>query len=174
MRGRLFLASAATATTLTGAADASEIEVIVEIREHLIAEYHKPYVAIWVAHPDHTVAANLALWYQQGKGPKGEPGEKWLKDIRRWWRKEGNKVSAAGVTGPTKPAGRYRVQFNDVDGPLKDLPHGDYVLHVEAAREKGERELIRIPFEWTDKGAASLAVKGEVELGYVTVTVTPW
>ena len=50
------------------------------------------------------------------------------------------------------------------------LPAGDYVLVVEAARELGGREAVRVPFRW---GAANAArASGDHELGAVSVAVT--
>lgn len=44
-------------------------------------------------------------------------------------------------------------------------------LVVEAAREVGGREIVRVPFQWPVKGSAQAA--GEHELGAVTVSVNP-
>ena len=50
------------------------------------------------------------------------------------------------------------------------MPAGDYVLVVEAARELGGREAVRVPFRW---GSANTArATGSTELGAVTVAVT--
>ncbi len=70
-----------------------------------------------------------------------EPGTKWLADLRSWWRKGGRslKQPADGVSGATRAPGTYQI-------PLPgDLKPGAYVLHVEAAREAGGRELISVP-----------------------------
>ena len=75
---------------LAGVASAEELAVSVELPKISVAEYHKPYVAVWIARADHSVAANLAVWYQQEDGPEGK-GETWLKDMRQWWRRSGRK-----------------------------------------------------------------------------------
>ena len=46
-------------------AHAAEFDVNVEIPQLKVAEYHRPYVAIWVEGADQKVAANLSVWYQQ-------------------------------------------------------------------------------------------------------------
>ena len=48
---------------------AAELDVNVEIPQLNVAEYHRPYVAIWVEGADQKVAANLAVWYQQQGRP---------------------------------------------------------------------------------------------------------
>jgi hypothetical protein len=53
---------------------------------------------------------------------------------------------------------------------LRNLPAGQYNIVVEAARELGGREVVRVPFRW---GAAnSGAGTGATELGAVRVAVT--
>jgi hypothetical protein len=44
---------------------------------------------------------------------------------------------------------------------------------VEAVREVGGREALRIPFEWPIKAAKREAVKGSKELGAVALTLNP-
>ena len=41
---------------------AAELDLSVEIPQLNVAEYHRPYVAIWVEGADGKTAANLAVW----------------------------------------------------------------------------------------------------------------
>ena len=150
---------------------AAEMKVEVQIPQLNVAEYHRPYVAIWVEGADQTARANLAVWYQQTTSSEGA-GTKWLPDLRQWWRRSGRtlKVPVDGVTGPTKPAGRHAVKFDDRHPELKKLPAGDYTLVVEASREVGGRELVRIPFKW--RGASTGSAQGKTELGRVSLVTT--
>lgn len=175
MRAILTLAGCGVFAALMGAeAQTGDLEVSVELPRLSVAEYHRPYVAVWVARPDHSVAANLAVWYQQEGGPEGE-GETWLKDMRQWWRRIGRDLDMPvdGVSGPTRAPGQHVLSFEGETSPLAELAPGDYVLHVEAAREVGGRELVRIPFSWGGDAAQSQTVSGETELGAVTLTLTP-
>lgn len=151
---------------------AAGLEVGVEIPRHNVAEYHRPYVAIWVERPDQSIAANLAVWYDL-QPKRGEAGTTWLKDLRQWWRKAGRdlQMPVDGVSGATRPAGRHQLVFKAGQAPLKNLPPGAYQLVVEAAREVGGREIVRVPFDWPAKNSAQAA--GQHELGAVTVSVTP-
>jgi hypothetical protein len=63
-------------------ASAADIAIKVEIPRLAVAEYHRPYVAIWIERPDQSVAANLAVWYDVKL--KNNEGTKWLKDMRQW------------------------------------------------------------------------------------------
>ena len=153
---------------------AATLDINVEIPKLNVAEYHRPYVAVWIEGADQKVAANLSVWYQQTSNSEGH-GTKWLPDLRQWWRKSGRslKVPVDGVTGPTKPVGKHAFSFSDKQH-LARLAPGQYTLVVEAAREVGGRELLKIPFTWPAKGAPqSGKAQGATELGAVTLTVKP-
>jgi hypothetical protein len=155
---------------VAGPALAADLNVTVEIPRLTVAEYHKPYVAIWVENPDQSAAATLAVWYDADN--KEANGGKWLKDMRQWWRKAGRemKFPADGVSGATRAPGPQKVVFSGAKGALKNLKPGQYNLVVEAAREVGGHEAVRVPFVWGQPGKPASA-KGAAELGAVTVFV---
>ncbi len=153
----------------------AELQISVEIPQLKVAEYHRPYVAVWIEGTDQKVAANLSVWYQQRSNSEGH-GTKWLPDLRQWWRKSGRslKVPVDGVTGPTKPAGKHQLAFNDRHPQLAGLAAGEYTLVVEASREVGGRELLKIPFRWAARPTAQKgSAQGSSELGAVALTVKP-
>jgi hypothetical protein len=152
---------------------AAEVELSVEIPRLQVAEYHRPYVAIWLEKPDQSHVANLAVWYD-GK-LKDKEGEKWLKDMRQWWRRSGRSLTfpVDGVSGATKAVGKHRLSFSDQDPAFKDLPPGEYRVVVEAAREVGGRELLRLPLQWPIKQAADESAQGSSELGALHLTLKP-
>jgi hypothetical protein len=53
------------------------------------------------------------------------------------------------------------------------LAPGNYTLVVEAAREVGGRELLKIPFTWPAKASQSGKAQGSSELGAVTLAIKP-
>src|SRR3546814_7597408 len=65
---------------------AADLQLDVEIPRLDVAEYHRPYVAIWLERPDQSHVANLAVWYDTKL--KDKEGEKWLKDLRQWRSEE--------------------------------------------------------------------------------------
>jgi hypothetical protein len=154
----------------TGGAAAADLSLNVEIPNLPVAEYHRPYVAIWVEGPDQAIAANLAVWYQV----RGDH-TKWLPDLRQWWRRGGRdlKVPVDGLTGATRPAGQHILKFDAAAQPLAGLAPGKYSLVVEAVREVGGREAVRIPFEWPIKTAKRASAQGSSELGAVALTLNP-
>lgn len=160
-------------TGFAGPAGAAELNVKVEIPRLSVAEYHRPYVAMWVERADQSPVSTLAVWYDVKL--KNAEGTKWLKDMRQWWRKAGRdmQMPADGISGATRAPGEHSVSFAAGKAPLATLPAGDYQLVVEAAREVGGRELLRVPFSWPPQASKSAQARGEHELGAVTVTVKP-
>lgn len=169
MRKLSLALSAAALSTAAAPAMAADLTVSVEIPRVSGASYHRPYVAVWIERPDNTAVRTLAVWYQQTANSEGD-GKDWLKDMRTWWRRGGRALTlpADGISSATKAPGRHAVTVSGAR--LSNLPAGDYVMVVEAARELGGREAVRVPFRW---GAANTArATGSSELGAVSVAVT--
>ena len=151
-----------------GTAHAETLNVTVAIPRLSVAEYHRPYVAIWLE-KEGAAPRTLSVWYDVDKA-KGE-GTKWLRDVRQWWRASGRSMSfpADGITGATRAPGDQKIAFVAGKGPLGPLAPGAYTLVVEAARETGGRELVRLPFSWPAKPGAVVRAKGSSELGAVSL-----
>ncbi|PZP99243.1 MAG: DUF2271 domain-containing protein [Variovorax paradoxus] len=138
------------------------------------AAYYRPYLAAWVekAGEDKAVVGTLAVWYDTRL--RDDSGRGWLRHLRSWWRVTGEQLAlpADGVSGATRPAGTHTLQFRDTGGALAGLPAGNYQLAIEVAREKGGRELLRLPFAWGG-GVQSADARGNKELGAVHLSVAP-
>ena len=144
-------------------APATAATVSVTIPRLNVAEYHRPYVAVWLDPVGGGAPRTLALWYDVKKAGN-EPGTKWLSELRAWWRKGGRGLAmpADGISGATRAPGRYSI-------PLPaTLKPGNYVLNVEAARETGGRELVSIPLVVPVRAAAQRA--GKTELGAIALS----
>lgn len=150
---------------------AADLSVKFDLPQLNVAEYHKPYVAIWIERADQSIASNLALLYDVKK--KDKAGEKWVKDLRTWWRKAGRDASLPidGVSGATRAAGSHSMSFNGARNGLDKLPAGEYKLVIEAAREAGGRELVKLPFNWAGKGKLAANASGKEELGAVSLQI---
>lgn len=170
MKYRLLVASV---LWLSSTAYAGDLAVKVNLPQLKVAEYHRPYVAIWIEQPNQQFVANLSVWYDLKKRDNG--GTKWLKDLRQWWRKNGRELAMPvdGVSGATRAVGEHGLVFKATDAPLATLAAGSYELVVEAAREAGGRELVRFPFDWPAKKPAQATVKGQEELGVVSLQIKP-
>ena len=169
MRSLPLILTAAGLAAATPAA-AQSLSVSVEIPQIRTAGYHRPYVAVWIERPEGAVAVQtLSFWYDVAMA-NGE-GKDWLKEMQTWWRKGGRAMALPidGITGPTRAPGRQT--FTVSGARLAGLARGSYNIVVEAAREQGGREIVRVPFTWG--GAANTAsAAGTSELGAVRVAVT--
>lgn len=137
---------------------ALDLVIEIEVPEIDTVEYHRPYVAVWIENAERQPVQQVTLWLQK---------EKWHRDLRSWWRRGGKNISIPldGVSGATRKPGNYTVTSNF------DLPEGHYILNVEAVREVGGREHLRLPFEW-QKTQLTLEKSGTTELGKIAVTFT--
>lgn len=169
MRVLPLAASAVIAAGAPAVASAADLTVNVTVPRINSGSYHRPYVAVWIETPDQNAVRTLAVWYQQTRNAEGD-GKDWLKDMRTWWRKGGRAMAlpADGVSGATRAPGQHTVRVPGAR--LNGLQSGQYNIVVEAARELGGREVVRVPFRW---GAANTGrATGSTELGAVSVAVT--
>ena len=162
---------ALTLPLVSGWTMAADLTVKFDLPQLNVAEYHKPYVAVWIERADQSVASTLAVLYDVKK--RDNAGTKWVKDLRTWWRKAGRDVTLPmdGVSGATRAAGTQTLTFPAARAGLDKLPAGDYRLVIEAAREAGGRELVRVPFTWQPNGKVAATATGKEELGAVSVAV---
>jgi hypothetical protein len=164
--------SIAISLALPGAsAMAADLALKLDVPQLNVAEYHRPYIAAWLENADQKVVTTLSVLYDVKKKDNG--GSKWLKDMRQWWRKAGRDVTMPmdGVSGATKAPGEQTLAVNKA--ALDKLPAGQYTLLVEAAREAGGREVVKVPLTLPVKAAQTVTGQGKEELGVVTVQVKP-
>jgi hypothetical protein len=160
------------ASGLTVSAHAGQLTLDVTLATQKVAEYHKPYVAGWIETTDGAAAGNVFVWYDVKK-PNGG-GQKWLKELRTWWRKSGRDLTLPvdGLTGATHAPGRQTLTIDGTAAALKDLKPGAYTMVIEAARENGGHDLVKVPFTWNGKAFAGGAT-GDGELGDVKLAYKP-
>ncbi|MEN0037840.1 MAG: DUF2271 domain-containing protein [Cellvibrio sp.] len=125
-----------------------------------VAEYRRPYVAIWIADDKGNSVRQLQLL--------GE--NRWLRDLRLWWRKVGRSDDSLvdALAGATRKPGRYRIEWDGRDAQGKTVAQGNYELHIEVAREHGEHELLLLPFILNGQTVSANA-KGTNEIGRVSL-----
>ncbi|MGE0741788.1 MAG: DUF2271 domain-containing protein [Hyphomonadaceae bacterium] len=168
----LSVATAAAATALSASpALADNLDITVEIPRLQSAEYHSPYVAVWIEQPDQTAVATIAVWYDVDL--RNNEGLTWLTEMRTWWRKIGRTMTlpADGVSGATRAPGRHTIRLAETSAALRQLPAGQYNVVVEAARELGGREVVRVPIQWNGRTATTTG-QGATELGAISVAIT--
>lgn len=164
----LSLLSTLVVSTISYAAN-NDLVMEVELPRLNVAEYHKPYVAIWLEDSNRK-ATQIALWYD--KDMKDNEGKKWLKDIRQWWRRIGRKAQQPfdGITSATKGPGKHTVLIDLNAKQLNTLADGEYQLRIEASREVGGKEMISIPLSWPlQTNEFPLKASGHSELGNIQI-----
>lgn len=123
--------------------------------------YRKPYVAIWAEHKGES--DNLLLWHLTKHKGKSD---KWLPDLRRWWRKEGRYAEQKfdGMTGATKGAGDYNIDLDISKLPKK------FTLFIEVVREKGGRSIVRQKIDLS-QATNNVTIAATEELGEVKLSI---
>lgn len=169
---KLLLAFCALAGGLaTGPAPAAQLEIEIQIPRLEVAEYHRPYIALWLEQHNRHVA-DISVWYDLKLAD--QEGEKWLKDLRQWWRRSGRGLDLPvdGLSAATKPPGIHQLTLEGHKAPLADMPAGEYQLVVEASREVGGREVMKLPFQWPPEETVTSNAEGDSELGRITLTAS--
>lgn len=161
-------ATLAVAGAFATPATAQSMDVTVTIPRLTVAEYHRPYVAMWLERAA-GAPRTIAVWYDFDM--KNNEGTRWLRDVRQWWRASGRtmKFPADGVSGATRAPGAQKISFTAGSGSLGTLAPGQYTLVIEAAREVGGREMLRLPFAWPPKPGQTARAAGTTELGAVSI-----
>jgi hypothetical protein len=164
---------AVLAASLGSAASAAQLTLEVEIPQQNVAEYHKPYVAGWIEDTSGAHVGNIFVRYDVKK--RENAGQKWLKDLRTWWRKSGRDLTLPvdGLTGATWAPGRQTLSLDAGATALKSLKPGAYSVVVEASREAGGHDLVKVPLSYNPAKAATAKAKGDGELGEVKVSYQP-
>jgi hypothetical protein len=169
LRYRL-IATGVPMAALAAPGAAQTIDVSVTVPRIQVAEYHAPYVAVYLEKAG-APGRTLSVWYDYDNREDG--GKKWLSEVRQWWRASGRSLSlpANGVSGATRAPGTHKISLANSAGVFANLPAGQYTMVVEAAREAGGREAVRLPFAWPPKPGQRAAAAGKAELGAVALSV---
>lgn len=129
-------------------------------------QVRNPFIAAWVESASGELVRNLALWYNPPKG------NRWVGHLTSWYAADGAYYQAHGtddlasVTGASRPAGSYPLQWDGRDESGARATQGDYVVLVESAREHGPHSLMSAPISLgTRSTSVELAADGELTGG---------
>lgn len=172
-----FAMAAAPAATAAGDGSAwgDEFELVVDFEindpEGAGVQYRRPYVAIWAEDQEGNPVRNILLWVSQG----GAGPFEWLPDLRRWKRadsirkKTDKREMVFVMSRPTRPPGKYNAIWDGKDDLGKPVPPGEYTIYIEAAREHGTYQSMRVKLTLADK-PFSEDLKGNVEIKSAAVS----
>lgn len=160
-----FIKSVAMVGLLSGSAllHADQVSISFELPQIAVAKYQRPFVAVWVEEKGQRKALDtVGVWYDD---------KKWLKDIRRWWRKAGRyDQELDGVTGATKPPGSYELIWDGKDKQGNEVS-GEVTLYLEAVREHGNRTLLKQKINLGSGAKQSYELTAGDEIGPVRILV---
>lgn len=118
--------------------------------------YHQPYMVMWITDEDRKLVRTLLAL---GVKPK------WASENFIWWRRYGREKPQVldTVARPTRAPGKYAAHWDGKDDAGNPAPAGKYILHIEAAREKGGHTYQTIDLDFTGApGARTLPAKDEM------------
>lgn len=122
------------------------------------ANYRAPYVSVWVTDSDKKLVRTLAVW---GKD------EKWLNSNYVWWRRYGRMMEKLdAVAQPSRKPGNYRLAWDGRNDAGEKLPAGDYIVHIETAREHGEHSYQSLKLNVQEK-ASKQSLPAQNEIGAI-------
>lgn len=126
------------------------------LSQHATAK--RPYLAIWISTKDQQLVRQLSLQGQQTR---------WSQELRQWWRRIGKpgELPLDSLAGATRKAGSYQLDWDGRDEHGRPVPPGNYLLHLEIAREHGEHEKLSLPLQF-QAGTVGRS-KGQLELGAI-------
>lgn len=149
----------------TGWPNGFTFNVDYEIPQLDAVNYRRPYLALWISAKDGTPINRLLVLGDS---------ERWLQELPAWWRKmgRGHESAIAGIARPTRRAGRYALAWSGRDDSGVAVKPGEYVLHVEAAREHGAHETLDVPFVLS-QDPLNIERNGEKEIGQIKLSFGP-
>jgi FAD:protein FMN transferase len=141
-------AAAALAQTGTAASfdPSMELAVAFEIPTMTVANYKRPFIAIWIEDADKFPLRTLALWYHE---------DRWLTESKAWYRADrlrGMSETTSivrSIGAATRPAGKYTIKWDGKDNAGKPVKPGTYTVFLESVREHGTYQIIRQEMTFT-------------------------
>jgi len=130
-----------------------------------------PYIAVWIEDAAGGLVQTIALWFRRSES-------RYLSQLTRWYDAESTLLNNGGtdnldaLASASRAAGSYQVVWDgtDVDGNL--VSKGNYVLCIEAARERGPYQVATGPITIGTSGfTTTLADNGELSAMVVTFAV---
>ncbi len=126
-----------------------------------ISDYEYPYIVAWVTDTQNKPIKHLLML---GDSPR------WIEENYVHWRRVGRKQPAVidHVARPTKPPGVYDIEWDGVDDHGRPVEQGEYILHIEASREHGGHQYVKLPVNFSNK-ADVWSVDPGSELGEISI-----
>lgn len=92
------------------------------------ATQRKPYVYVWVTDMNGKLVKVLGAYGNE---------ERWMRDMREWWKIAGGNRKVQAMSRATKSAGKYPVSWDGTNLQGSGVPLGQYKVWVEVGSEHG-------------------------------------
>jgi thiamine biosynthesis lipoprotein len=134
-----------------------KVEISYEAPKIDVANYKHPFVIIWVTDAEKNPIRTLMV---------SATKKNWIDNLYVWWRRYGRQDPSLFDANlkPTRAPGKYTVEWDGTDAAGKRVPQGQYVIHIEAAREHGGHAYQEIPVTLGPKPVTA-SEPGKDELG---------
>jgi thiamine biosynthesis lipoprotein len=108
------------------------------------ADFRTPYMAMWISDKNNRPIRTLTL---VGKDPD------WQRENHIWWSLYGAQAPRLIQlrSSATALSGRYPTFWPGIDDAWNFVPAGEYILHIETSRERGEHTHRSIPLTLGNK-----------------------
>ncbi len=126
-----------------------------------------PYVTVWITNEAGTAVRTLAFYADRVR---------YMPENYVFWERVGggHQDLVASVTRPTRPPGRYTLEWDGRDDNGKPLATGKYTVNIEASREHGGHSLQRLDLAiGASPVSAEAAAQGELGAASATYGKLP-
>jgi len=141
------------------------LSVTYAIKNIVAKEYNRPYVAIWLTNDKREKVRDLLLL---------GTSTRWARENSRWWRSRtaiDHQLLLDGLARQTRRPGEYQINWDGFDDNGTYAAHGTYTLHIEASREKGSHDYLRVKFEHNAQSTRqTITNQGSHEIGQFSLT----
>ncbi len=127
--------------------------------------YEAPYVSIWITDAKKNLVRSLLLLGNHSR---------WMEENYIWWRRVGRKYETIvdGISHATRLPGDYQLMWDGRDDFGMIAGEGEYILHIEAAREHGAYDYKKIPLNLT-QGKMVVEQERTGEIGALKIDFSP-
>ncbi len=114
-----------------------QLSIDFNIPEMDISEYAAPYFTLWITDEKRKLVRSLLMLGDSVR---------WQEENYVWWRRYGRKepILVDAISEPSRNPGHYSIVWDGFDDFGQAVCQGNYTLHVEASREHGKHQLVKM------------------------------
>lgn len=167
VEGRIYQSAQYPALAYATAEQQQQYQISIALPYFNVANYRGPYVTVWITDTNHQLIKNLLI--------RGT-AESWLRELRVWWRKVGRNAPELidGMSGATERDRPIAITWDGLDQYGQSVKGDAFWLHIEAAREHGDRSYHKIPFTLSALATETIHIPAAGELGSISMALSAY